>query len=122
MLYYLYDMMPAKPRFSKIKLHLVDDPIAAISKCGNLHKVLLNEAADKAADFPTDGFSLLRFGLKDKVTAEEIVVAKQARICRRLAAVEKHMRKMLGPVTVDEQEFLKEQWDKQDAKLRKQQS
>ena len=85
-----------------------------------MHHILLNEAADKAADKPTEGYGTLYASLKDSVDADERIVAKQARICKRLATIEKHIRKVWGPVTVDEQEYLKELWTKQDAKLKKQ--
>ena len=93
----MYDRMQEKPRFVKIKSHLIEDPIAACHKGGTVQHILLNEAADKAADKPTEGYGTLYASLKDNVEADDRVVAKQARICRRLATVEKHIRKVFGP-------------------------
>ena len=61
-----------------------------------MQQLLVNETADKAADVPTGGFGLLHGDLKDSVEADDRVVAKQARVCRRIATIEKHIRKVWG--------------------------
>ena len=95
--------MPAKPIFRKMKSH-IGAPQEHFRKASIRH-ILANETVDSAAAIPTEMYGQIRADLKHGQQTDERVRNLQREICRRIAAIEKHIRSKYGTVGVDADEY-----------------
>ena len=94
-----YDKPLVEPELYKHKTQI--EATQAIFRKSSIRHILANEAADAAADQATDGFGKLIQELKTTNKEDQQAFDLHKRVCRRLAAIEHHIREKWGPVTVE---------------------